>query len=214
MLGIGATTGGVSIVSSGAFTSTSADRDVTVRVADDAGSYLGLSVGPGPNGVFAMSTADDTDTSNGQLGINLTNARARVARTSARTQPRCPLGGGAVMPDRHGPMRAVYQQNEGIPGTNWQTFEESTPNEILDRTTRGILRTDPEWLADTLTQNEITAVAENFGVTVEDRATGATSNYPPTGSTWSGSRDRRRSRTAGSLASTTRSKSPTPTTAT
>lgn len=93
MLGIGATTGGVSIVSSGAFTSTSADRDVTVRVADDAGSYLGLSVGSGPNGVFAMSTADDTDTSNGQLGINLTNARARVARASARTQPRCPSRG-------------------------------------------------------------------------------------------------------------------------
>jgi hypothetical protein len=72
-------------------------------------------------------------------------------------------------------MRVVYGS---IPGTNWESFEESTPNDVLDRTTRGILRTDPEWLADTLTQNEITAVAENFGVTVEDPGDGGDVELP------------------------------------
>jgi hypothetical protein len=60
-------------------------------------------------------------------------------------------------------MRVVYGS---IPSTNWKSFEESTPNDVLDRTTRGILQTDPEWLGDALTAGEVTAVEEAFGVRI------------------------------------------------
>jgi hypothetical protein len=75
------------------------------------------------------------------------------------------------MPDRHGPLRVVYQerrQGEEIPSTVWSTFEDETPNDILDRITRGILQTDPQWLGEVdLTSDEIAAVEEAFGVTIE-----------------------------------------------
>lgn len=74
------------------------------------------------------------------------------------------------MPDRHGPLKVVYQerrQGEEIPGSDWGSFEESTQNDILDRITRGILQTDPQWLGEVLTSEEIPAVEEAFGVTIE-----------------------------------------------
>ena len=73
------------------------------------------------------------------------------------------------MPDRHGPMRVVYEQRgqgEEISSTNWSTFEDETPNDVLDRITRGILQTEPQWLGEALTLEEITAVEESFGVTI------------------------------------------------
>jgi hypothetical protein len=83
------------------------------------------------------------------------------------------------MPDRHGPMRVVYEQRgqgEEIPSTVWTTFEDETPNDVLDRITRGILQTEPEWLGEVLTQTEITAVEDSFGVTIEGE--GALPQYP------------------------------------
>lgn len=70
------------------------------------------------------------------------------------------------MPDRHGPLKVLYQTQQ-IPSTNWTDFEDDTPNDVLDRTTRGILRSGPEWLGDVLTPNEVTAVEEAFDVTIE-----------------------------------------------
>jgi hypothetical protein len=75
------------------------------------------------------------------------------------------------MPDRHGPMKALYE-NRGTSGSSWGTFEETTPNDVLDRITRGILQTDPEWLADVLTAGEITAVEEAFGVSIGEPGDG------------------------------------------
>jgi hypothetical protein len=71
------------------------------------------------------------------------------------------------MPDRHGPLKVIFRQNQEMPKKNWETFEENTSNDVLDRTTRGILQTEPLWLGDALTSNEITAVEEAFGVTIE-----------------------------------------------
>lgn len=79
------------------------------------------------------------------------------------------------MPDRHGPMRVVYQQRGGdeeLPPTTWDTFENDTPEDVLDRITRGILQTDPQWLADALTPTEVTAVETAFGVTIGDSGGG------------------------------------------
>ena len=73
------------------------------------------------------------------------------------------------MPDRHGPIRVVYQArgDEEIPPTTWSSFEESTPNDILDRITRGILSIDTAWLGSLpLTSAEVTAVEEYFGVSI------------------------------------------------
>jgi hypothetical protein len=64
-------------------------------------------------------------------------------------------------------MRAVYEQNQGTLKKNWEEFEGDTPNDVLDRTTRGILQTDPQWLGDVLTPDEITAVENYFGVSIE-----------------------------------------------
>ncbi|GAA0524306.1 Concanavalin A-like lectin/glucanases superfamily protein [Halorubrum aquaticum] len=60
LFSIGTVAGTGGIVGTGAFTSVSADRDVTVAVADDASGYLGLAPSGGPNGTFATTTADDT----------------------------------------------------------------------------------------------------------------------------------------------------------
>jgi hypothetical protein len=68
-------------------------------------------------------------------------------------------------------MRALYQ-SQGTPSTTWESFESGTPNDVLDRTTRGILQTDPGWLADVLTPNEVTAVEEAFGVTIGESGDG------------------------------------------
>lgn len=72
------------------------------------------------------------------------------------------------MPDRHGPMRVVYEeQGEEIPSTNWSDFEGNAPNDVLDRITRGILNIDPAWLGSPpLTSGEVTAVEETFGVSL------------------------------------------------
>jgi hypothetical protein len=67
-------------------------------------------------------------------------------------------------------------QRRGIPGTNWSEFESDTPNDVLDRTTRGILNTEPEWLGSELIPSEITAVENHFGVSIEGE--GALPEYP------------------------------------
>ncbi|OYR62885.1 hypothetical protein DJ80_09175 [Halorubrum ezzemoulense] len=64
----------------------------------------------------------------------------------------------------------VYQerkQGEEIPSTNWSDFEGNTPNDVLDRITRGILDIDPAWLGSPpLDSGEVTAVEENFDVSL------------------------------------------------
>jgi hypothetical protein len=60
--------GGAVVTGTGAFTSVEADRDVAVQVADDANAFLALEA-IGPNAPY-------TDTSNGQLGIDLTSSNA------------------------------------------------------------------------------------------------------------------------------------------
>ncbi|WP_299333936.1 DUF1102 domain-containing protein [Haloplanus sp.] len=72
MAGIGVLGGGGAVVTStGAFTSVEADRDVAVQVASDANAYLLLNT-IGPNAPY-------TETSNGKLGIDLTEANATEA---------------------------------------------------------------------------------------------------------------------------------------
>lgn len=63
--------GGAVVTGTGAFTSVSANRDVTVQVADDANAFLALR-GIGPNKPY-------TETSNGTLGIDLTSDNATGA---------------------------------------------------------------------------------------------------------------------------------------
>jgi hypothetical protein len=63
--------GGAVVTGTGAFTSAEADRDVAVEVADDANAFLALDA-TGPNAPY-------TDTSNGQLGIDLTSNNATGA---------------------------------------------------------------------------------------------------------------------------------------
>jgi hypothetical protein len=71
------------------------------------------------------------------------------------------------MPDRHGPLKVVYQKRgEEIPPSLWSEFESDTPNDVLDRITRGILQTEPQWLGEQLSSGEITAVEEFFGVSI------------------------------------------------
>lgn len=81
------------------------------------------------------------------------------------------------MPDRHGPLRALYENRAGA-GSSWDTFQGDTPDHVLDRITRGILRTDPEWLADVLTANEIGAVEEAFGVDIGEPGDGGEIDPP------------------------------------
>lgn len=59
--------GAAGALGTGAFTSTEADRDVTVTVADDGDAYLELEPASGPNGAYAMTTTD------GSLAIDLTS---------------------------------------------------------------------------------------------------------------------------------------------
>jgi hypothetical protein len=68
------------------------------------------------------------------------------------------------MPDRHGPLRVIYEETFSL--AEWESFEDNTPNDVLDRTTQGVLRTEPQWLGEALTSEEITAVEESFGVTI------------------------------------------------
>lgn len=64
---LGTLSGGAAIASgTGAFTSVEADRDVAVEVAADSSAYLALNA-TGPNAPY-------TNTSNGQLGIDLTGS--------------------------------------------------------------------------------------------------------------------------------------------
>ncbi|GAA0524289.1 hypothetical protein SAMN04488066_10680 [Halorubrum aquaticum] len=86
------------------------------------------------------------------------------------------------MPDRHGPMRVVYEeQGEGIPSTTWSDFEGNAPNDVLDRITRGILNIDPAWLGSPpLTSGEVTAVEEAFGVTIGPPDDGGEPELPST----------------------------------
>jgi len=58
--------GGAATVSTGAFSSVEAERDVGVAIADDSSAYLGVQPADGPNGAYADTTASDA------LAINLT----------------------------------------------------------------------------------------------------------------------------------------------
>jgi hypothetical protein len=65
LLGLGSlATGTAASVSTGAFSSVRAERDVRLDVADDADAFLGLSPGEGPNGAYAR-------TDDGTLGVDL-----------------------------------------------------------------------------------------------------------------------------------------------
>ena len=73
---LGAATAGTSgAVGTGAFTSVSADRNVSVQVADDADAFLAMERSSGPNGEFANPTGDGTialdftDTDAGGTGL-------------------------------------------------------------------------------------------------------------------------------------------------
>jgi hypothetical protein len=66
---LGVTSAGAAVVTgTGAFTSVEADRDVAVEVATDSSAYLALNA-IGPNAPY-------TNTSNGQLGIDLTGSNS------------------------------------------------------------------------------------------------------------------------------------------
>ena len=72
---LGAATAGTSgVVGTGAFTSVSADRSVSVQVADDADAFLAMKPSSGPNGEFAAADGgtialDFTDTDAGGTGL-------------------------------------------------------------------------------------------------------------------------------------------------
>ena len=67
VLSIGALAAGGSLtLSTGAFSSLEAERDVAVNVAADASAYLGIQPGDGPNGNYVDTTSSDA------LAINLT----------------------------------------------------------------------------------------------------------------------------------------------
>ncbi|MBB6646637.1 right-handed parallel beta-helix repeat-containing protein [Halobellus ruber] len=73
---LGAATAGTSgVVGTGAFTSVSADRSISVAVADDADAFLAMTPSDGPNGEFAETTGDGTialaltDTDAGGSGV-------------------------------------------------------------------------------------------------------------------------------------------------
>jgi hypothetical protein len=69
------------------------------------------------------------------------------------------------MPDRHGPLKVIYA--ETFSQGEWEDFEADTPNDILDRVTRGILNVDPAWLGSPpLTLEEVSAVEEAFDVSI------------------------------------------------
>jgi hypothetical protein len=55
----GATIGGASILGTGAFTSVSAERTVSVAVAGDASAFLGLDATNAANGAYASEQGDD-----------------------------------------------------------------------------------------------------------------------------------------------------------
>jgi hypothetical protein len=69
--------GGAAVTGTGAFTSVAADRDVTVRVADDESALLAMQASPGPNGAYATTAGDGTialeftDTDTGGSGVGL-----------------------------------------------------------------------------------------------------------------------------------------------
>lgn len=75
MLGvIGAVFGAGGVVGTGAFTSVNANRSATVRVADDATGYVGLSPSTGSNNQFARQQGGELllefdDSENGGLGV-------------------------------------------------------------------------------------------------------------------------------------------------
>lgn len=80
LIGLGSAVG-AGAVGTGAFTSVSAERDVTVQVADDANALLGIETGNGPNAEAFAETTDDetvalnlsgTDTSGSGLGTDST----------------------------------------------------------------------------------------------------------------------------------------------
>lgn len=69
------------------------------------------------------------------------------------------------MPDRHGPLRVIYEETFSLNEVEipWEDFESNTPNDVLDRTTRGILNVSPLWLGEELSETERDAVLEAFG---------------------------------------------------
>jgi parallel beta-helix repeat protein len=69
LIALGGAAGASGLIGTGAFTSVTADRDVTVNVADDTNGYLGFSASQSANGEFASVSGDeialDFDTSDG-----------------------------------------------------------------------------------------------------------------------------------------------------
>ncbi|WP_136718161.1 right-handed parallel beta-helix repeat-containing protein [Halorientalis salina] len=69
LIGVGGLAGGSGILGTGAFTSVSAERSVSVSVADDDAAFLKLTPSDGPNGAYATTT-------NGQLELDFTGTDA------------------------------------------------------------------------------------------------------------------------------------------
>jgi hypothetical protein len=76
LIGLGSGAGVAGLIGSGAFTSVSANRDVTIDVADDSNAFLGLEPANTPNGNAFASTTNDgelaldfSSTSNGGSGL-------------------------------------------------------------------------------------------------------------------------------------------------
>ncbi|MBB6646633.1 LamG domain-containing protein [Halobellus ruber] len=91
-----AAAGASATVGTGAFTSVSADRSVSVQVADDADAFLAMTPSNGPNGEFAETTGDgtialaltDTDAGGSGLGTDSVYEFDDVFRiTNQGTQP-------------------------------------------------------------------------------------------------------------------------------
>ncbi|MFB6122039.1 MAG: LamG domain-containing protein, partial [Haloferacaceae archaeon] len=64
LLGLGSVAGAGSVLGSGAFTSVSADRSVTVNVADDANAFLAMRPCSGGNGGYVT-------TKNGMMTVDM-----------------------------------------------------------------------------------------------------------------------------------------------
>lgn len=68
--GLGALVGGSGILGTGAFTSTTADRNATVAVANENQAYLSLTPSPSPNGGFATQASG----SGNKLGLDFNDS--------------------------------------------------------------------------------------------------------------------------------------------
>jgi hypothetical protein len=68
LLGLGTAAGSAGLVGTGAFSTAEADRDASVRVADESNAYLSISPSSTANGRFATQAADS------QIGLDFSGS--------------------------------------------------------------------------------------------------------------------------------------------